>query len=389
MKKYFVSFFCLILAIMCLVGFNSKSVALASSLFQGMSAKSYIVMDSSGNVLLEKNPHEKYEVASICKLMTTLITLEHIDSGNLSLDDKVVASKYACDAERSQAFLDAGSEYSVRDLLKSVIVASANDSAIVLAESIGGSENNFVKLMNEKAKEIGMKDTLYANSTGLPDTNQFSTAYDTALLLNKVSVYDIYKEDCKIWMDKLIHPSGRETELVNTNRLIKYYPGCLTGKTGYTDEAGYCLSSTAEKNNLHLTCVVLGCDSMANRFKESIELYNYTFANFLSDKIIDKNNVIDNQIKVVGGKETNVILVPEKDYYSTQERNNSKEISIVYDLPKTLNAPLKENDVVGKIIIMQNNEPIGEVNVIVASSVDKQNYKDIVSKIISNFAVFK
>ena len=389
MKKYFVSLFCLILAIVILMGFNSQSIVQASALFEDMSAKSYIVMDASGNVLLEKNPHEKHEVASICKLMTTLITLEHIGNGNLSLDDKVVASKYACDAEGSQAFLDAGSEYSVRDLLKSVIVASANDGAIVLAESIGGSENNFVKLMNEKAKEIGMKDTLYANSTGLPDTNQYSTAYDTALLLNKVSLYDIYREDCKIWMDKLIHPSGRETELVNTNRLIKYYPGCLTGKTGYTDEAGYCLSSTAEKNNLHLTCVVLGCDSMANRFKESIELYNYTFANFLSDKIIDKNNVIDNQIKVVGGKETKVILVPEKDYYCTQERNNSKEISIVYDLPKTLNAPLKENDVVGKIIIMQENKPIGEVNVIVASNVDKQNYKDIVSKIISNFAVFK
>ena len=389
MKKYFVSFFCLILAIVILVGFNSKSVALASSLFEDMSAKSYIVMDSSGNVLLEKNPHEKHEVASICKLMTMLITLEHIESGNLSLDDKIVASKYACDAEGSQAFLDAGSEYSVRDLLKSVIVASANDSAIVLAESIGGSENNFVKLMNEKAREIGMNDTLYANSTGLPDTKQYSTAYDTALLLNKVSLYNIYKEDCKIWMDKLIHPSGRETELVNTNRLIKYYPSCLTGKTGYTDEAGYCLSSTAEKNNLHLTCVVLGCDSMANRFKESIELYNYAFANFLSDKIVDKNNVIDNQIKVVGGKETNVILVPEKDYFSTQERNNNKEISIVYDLPKTLNAPLKENDVVGKIIIMQNNKPIGEVNVIVASNVDKQNYKDVVNKIINNFALFK
>ena len=389
MKKYFVSLFCLILAIVILMGFNSQSIVQASALFEDMSAKSYIVMDASGNVLLEKNPHEKHEVASICKLMTTLITLEHIGNGNLSLDDKVVASKYACDAEGSQAFLDAGSEYSVRDLLKSVIVASANDSAIVLAETIGGSENNFVKLMNEKAKEIGMKDTLYANSTGLPATNQYSTAYDTALLLNQVSVYDIYREDCKIWMDKLVHPSGRETELVNTNRLIKYYPSCLTGKTGYTDEAGYCLSSTAEKNNLHLTCVVLGCDSMANRFKESIELYNYAFANFLSDKVVDKTTVIENQIKVLGGKETSVVLVPEKDYFSTQKRTKDKQITIVYDLPDTLNAPLKENDVVGKIIIMQENKPVGEVNVIVAGNVDKQNYKDIVSKIINNFALFK
>ena len=171
---------------------------------------------------------------------------------------------------------------------------------------------NFVDMMNDKAKELGMNDTLYANSTGLPANNQYSTAYDTSLLLNQVSKYQLYLEDSKIWMDKLVHPSGRETELVNTNRLIKYYPNCISGKTGFTDEAGYCLSSTAIKNDMKLTCVVLGCDTMANRFKESIELYNYAYANFTNKKIVDCSKPIENSIIITGGKGDVVSIKPER-----------------------------------------------------------------------------
>ena len=185
-----------------------------------ITAKCYVVLDKNGKVLVEQNMNEKREVASICKLMTTLLAFEEIDRGNMSLDDYVIASEYACAVEGSQAFLDANREYKVRDLLKSVIVASANDSAIVLAENIAGNEKDFAKLMNERAKELGMQNTVYANSTGLSNsaTQQYSTCLDTAIILNKVSEYDLYQEYSQIWMDKLIHPSGRETELVNTNR---------------------------------------------------------------------------------------------------------------------------------------------------------------------------
>lgn len=389
MKKYFVSIISLLLVAIMLIGINNNNTVLAKENFADMTAKSYIVLDSSGNVLMEKNANDKHEVASICKLMTTLITLEHIDSGHLNLDDKVVASAYACDAEGSQAFLDSGSEYSIRDLLKSVIVASANDSAIVLAESIGGSESNFVKMMNDKAQEIGMKNTLYANSTGLSAGNQYSTAYDTSLLLNIVSRYDIYREDCKIWLDKLVHPSGRETELVNTNRLIKYYPNCLTGKTGYTDEAGYCLSSTAEKNNLHLTCVVLGCDTMANRFKESMELYNYAFANFTSEKILSKENLVNNNIKVNRGRVDSIDICAMYDYYLTKARGENSSYNIEYDIVDSISAPIEIGSVVGTAKIYKNGNVIKEIPLISASSVEAQKFGDVIVKVIDNFNIFR
>lgn len=389
MKKYFVSIFSIFLVAIMLININSNIHVFAQSQFEDMTARSYIVMDGSGNVLLENNPNEKMEVASICKLMTTLITLEHLDSGNLQLDDKVVASAYACSAEGSQAFLDSGSEYTIRDLLKSVIVASANDSAIVLAESIGGSESNFVNMMNDKAKDLGMTNTLYANSTGLPASNQYSTAYDTALLLNVVSNYDIYKEDCKIWMDKLVHPSGRTTELVNTNRLIKYYPNCITGKTGFTDEAGYCLSSTAEKNNLHLTCVVLGCDTMANRFTESMELYNFAFANFTSEKIIDKSTIIENNIKINRGKEDKIDVSAMYDYYITKSRNDKSNYAIEYEMVDSINAPVQINDVVGVVRIKKDGNVTKEIPLVATNEINKQNFKDIFGKVVDNFALFR
>lgn len=389
MKKYFVSIFSIIMVAIMLININSNMHVFAQSQFEDMTARSYIVMDGSGNVLLEHNPNEKMEVASICKLMTTLITLEHLDSGNLKLDDKVVASAYACSAEGSQAFLDSGSEYTIRDLLKSVIVASANDSAIVLAESIGGSESNFVNMMNDKAKDLGMTNTLYANSTGLPASNQYSTAYDTALLLKVVSNYDIYREDCKIWMDKLVHPSGRTTELVNTNRLVKYYPNCITGKTGFTDEAGYCLSSTAEKNNLHLTCVVLGCDTMANRFTESMELYNFAFANFTSEKVIDKSTIIENNIKINRGKEDKIDVSAMYDYYLTKSRNDKSNYAIEYEMIDSINAPVQINDVVGVVRIKKDNNVVKEIPLVATNEINKQNFKDIFGKVVDNFGLFR
>lgn len=389
MKRFFLCALTLMLVISIFLGCKMQvNASSTDNKFLDMSAKSYIVMDDSGNILLKNNPNEKHEVASICKLMTTLITLEHIDSGALKLDDKVVASAYACDAEGSQAFLDAGSEYSLKDLLKSVIVASANDSAIVLAESIGGSERNFVEMMNARAKELGMNDTVYANSTGLPADNQYSTAYDTALLLNKVSEYDLYKQDCKIWMDKLVHPSGRETELVNTNRLIKYYPNCLTGKTGFTDEAGYCLSSTAKKDDMKLICVVLGCKKMSDRFSESIELYNYAFANFTNKKILSKDMEIDNNIKVLSGKQNSISISPSQDFSMSYERNNKKEVEIEYNLPNEIKAPVSKGDIVGQAEIIVDGKLIKTVDLVANDSIQKHSYGDAFLKVLNNFGIF-
>lgn len=384
MRKLF-GFISLFMCVIIVMNFQSSNSVSAYSLFDDNSAKSYVVVDESGNVLVDKNSNEKREVASICKLMTTLITLENIDNGVLSLGDKFLTSEKAASAEGSQAFLDSGCEYTISDLLKSVIVASANDSAIVLAEGIGGNENNFVNMMNARAKSLGMKNTKYSNSTGLPGGEQHSTAYDTSILLREVSKYDVYKNDCKIWMDKLIHPSGRETELVNTNRLIKYYANCLTGKTGFTDEAGYCLSSTAVKNNLRLTCVVLGCDNSADRFSESVELYNYAYANFVSSKIVDSAKELDVKINVVGGKEDSISIMPIEDYFLTQKIGEEKKYTIEYEIVDSIKAPILKGDKVGNLLIVSDGQILKSIDIVASEDVEKQTYKDVLDKIFNKF----
>ncbi len=371
-----------------LVPRKTASAITKDELFSTFSSDSYILIDADSNTILHGlNPEQKMPVASICKLMTSLLTLERIESGSVSLDDMFVASDYACDAEGSQAFLDAGSSYSVRDLLKSVIVASANDSAIVLAENIAGTEDNFVKLMNERAKNLGMQNTRYSNSTGLPKANQYSTALDTVKLLKQVSKYEIYKKDCSIWMDKLIHPSGRETELVNTNRLIKYYEPCVCGKTGFTDEAGYCLSAVAKKGDMTLIAVALKCDTPSQRFKECMELFNYGFSNFENKKLLTQNEVLNVNIPIVGGRTDIVNVAAQNDFYIISKVGDNKDIELKYELPSELKAPVKMGDVLGKIVILKKGVVMGEVPVVALNEIDKQTYGDIINKIFNNWEV--
>ena len=221
MKK----FLCLILTlILCASSLLLKPVQTTVLANTGIDydCKSFVLVDfNSGKTLIEKNKEEKLQVASMVKLMTSLLTMEKIEKGEWTLETKLLTSDYAASMEGSQAFLDAGCEYTVDELLKSIIVASANDSCVVIAENYSGSEQNFVTVMNNRAKELGMNNTLYENSTGLPSANEYSCAEDIAIILKEVCKHDLYHKYATIWMDTLTHKSGRKTELVNTNRLIK------------------------------------------------------------------------------------------------------------------------------------------------------------------------
>jgi len=352
-----------------------------------ITAKCYVVTDNNGNILINNKCNEKRQVASICKLMTTLITLEKIDNGELALDDKMLVSSYAANAEGSQAFLDAGSEYVVRDLLKSVIIASANDSAIVLAEGIGGSEKAFARLMNDKARDVGMFSTMYANSTGLPAPEQYSTAYDTAILLNLLSKFELYHEYCGIWIDSLTHPSGRVTELVNTNRMIKYYDYCEVGKTGFTDEAGYCLATKNTKNDFSIITVVLGSNNSANRFTDSMKLSNYVFANFTSERVITAGEEVENDVVVTRGKEDSIKLITNDDFYFTRRITDKDVYEIQYLLPKTIEARIEEGETVGEVLVLVDAVVVAEVPIIAAETIERENYSDIVSKIVEKFSI--
>ncbi len=328
---------------------------------QDFNCKAFVLIDSqSGEILLEKESNKHYEIASMVKLMTSLITIEKLESGELDLSNKVLVSEHAASQEGSQAFLDAHFEYSVEDLLKSVIIASANDSSVALAEVIAGNEFNFVELMNKKAKNLGLTETLYANSTGLPALNQYSTALDVAKLLKEVAKHDIYKKYSSIWMDKLVHPSGRETELVNTNRLIKYFPDCDCGKTGFTDEAGYCLSASAKRNNMNLIAVCMGSQNANDRFTITSNLLNYGFANYSLKTFYRVIDTIEYSNKIKGIKEK-VVLSPEKDVCALSKKvgDTSIETKIVFN---EIKGNITKGDVLGKVCIIKNGVVIGEIN---------------------------
>ena len=386
MKKIYVAFICLLLIIGTL--FTSNNLIVKASDVEDINSKSYVLLDkNSGQIIVENNANNKMPVASICKLMTSLIVLEKIEKGLLSLEDELVASSYACSMEGSQAFLDENNKYKVYDLLKSVVVASANDSCVVLAEGVAGSEKEFVKLMNQKAEQLNMTNTYYENSNGLPTPNQYSTALDTAKVLKQISNYDLYNQLSNIWMDKLVHPSGRETELVNTNRLIKYYDYCLNGKTGFTDEAGYCLASSAENNGLVLISVVLNADDAGSRFSDSVKLYNYGFANYENKQVVFKNQPLNDTISICQGTKNDIRVTPKDDCFVLLKKGENLNIDMQYVFNKNIKAPIKVGDVVGSCNVLNNGKEIAKIDIVSLDNVDKQKMGDIVEKITNKWAI--
>lgn len=384
MKKWSIaicSIFCCILSIMTCCNFGK---VYADNELQ-IDAKSSLLMDfDSGAILFEDNADEKVPVASIVKLMTVLLTMEEIDSGNLSLEDKLTSTEYASSMGGSQVFIDPYVEYSIGDMLKSVIVASANDASVALAERISGSEQAFVTKMNNRAKELGLNNTNYVNASGLPEPGQYSTARDVAKLFKEVINHKLYFEYSTIWMDSLTHPSGRKTEVVNTNKLIRYFKGCDAGKTGSTDEAGYCLVATAEKGNMRLISVVLGATTSTARFNESSKLLNYGFNNFENKQIIDVCESVG-EIKVAKSKIENVKVYAEENYFAVNKKGEELEYSIDIELVDKLTAPIKNGDKVGEIKIIKEGAVIKTINVIVLEDVETIKYLDSLKEIISRW----
>ena len=349
-------------------------------------AKACILLDyHTGKVLYEKNSDEKYPVASIVKLMTILITLENIDNGTISIDDKVIASSNASSMGGSQVFIEEGGEYTIGDILKSVIMSSANDGSVVLAETIAGSEENFAIMMNKKAVELGLKNTNYSNCTGLPTTNQYSSARDCAIILKEVSKYDLYHKYSGVWIDKLSHPKGRETELVNTNKLIRYYKGCIGGKTGSTDEAGYCLSAVAQRGEMKLIAVVLGTNSSKERFAQTSKLLDYGFNNFENKKVVKCNDNIGYDIEVRGGKNKVVKGLFKEDFYYICNKTNKDEIVTEIKINDNIKAPIRAGEKIGVVYIAISGRVVGEIDIVAESDVLKVSIFDNLDKIKNNF----
>ena len=384
MKKILISIFAFAGLLAIGLGCYTPISAYASEKVITNNCRAYILLDKdSGQVLNAYNEQEQMPVASIIKLMTILLTLEALDNGEISLDDKVCVSANASSMGGSQVFLDANTEYVLGELLKSVIIASANDSSVALAEHLAGSEQLFVQKMNVRAKELGLSNTNYENATGLPTTNQYSCAKDVALVLRKVLDYPTYQEFSKIWLQDFVHPSGRTTEMTNTNKLSRFYDGCLGGKTGSTNEAKYCLAVGAEKNNMRLIAVVLGSENSKERFSNTSELLNYGFANFENKVLFNGSELNDIKIKMQGQNEY-LSLKAERQSNKIVTKNTDLKLDLKYNLPNSLTS-VKENEIVGFVDIIINGEKYDTINLLADRDIEEPSFLDYLKRIQQDF----
>lgn len=356
---------CLLAAVTAIVSFSGRVQALSDS---ELPAPSAVLMEAStGKVLYEKNAHEQRPCASITKVMTLLLVMEGLDSGQIYLEDMVTASEHAASMGGSDIWLEPGETMSVDDLLKATVIVSANDAAVALAEHLCGSEEAFVQRMNERAAELGMTKTVFKNCNGLDEDGHVTTAYDIALMSRALIAHEKIFDYTQVWMDEL---RGGKTQLVNTNKLLKTYSGITGLKTGTTGKAGSCMTATAERDGMSLIAVVLGCDTTDNRFSAASTLLDYGFAGWtltvpsLPPVALDPievecgmNNSVDVSAETIPG-----VVVPK-----------GREGDVVCEavLKTLLTAPVEQGQTVGKITCTLDGETLAEIPVCAASAVEE------------------
>lgn len=346
-----------------------------------LNAKSALLMDANtGTVLYAYNEHDRLAPASVTKIMTLLLVFEAIDKGSLKYDDILSVSENAASMGGSQIYLEPGETMSVEDLLKSVIVASANDAALTLAENVAGSEDAFVDMMNKRAKELGMNDTHFENVTGLDDdvTDHLTSAYDVALMSRELLKHEKVMEYTTIWMDTV---RNGEFGLTNTNRLIRFYRGATGLKTGSTSKAGFCVSASAKRDGLHLIAVIMGAETSDLRNASASKLLDFGFANY---SVYSEEEKDCGKIPVLGGKKDFVgaYLVP---FEALVNKGKETKVTVQIELPEKISAPVKEGDTIGKAIYKADGEIIGESDICCTESIEKIDFITYLCRVFENF----
>lgn len=357
---------------------ENENVSTAKSLQNGLNirAKSAYLMDfATQTPIYTQNERTRLPIASMCKIMTLLLCFEEIDSGALTFDEEIAVSEKAASMGGSQVFLEANAKYSAKELIKSIVVCSANDSCVAMAERIAGSEELFVEKMNEKAKSLGATDTLFSNCTGLPKEPQYSCAKDVATMLKALLLHDEYYEFGKVWMDKFQHPEGRYTEISNTNKLVRFYDGCDGGKTGFTNEAGFCLAATAKRDGMRIISVVIGEESSANRFEDVKTMFNYAFANYKMTLIAEADKPLDSPIAIEGGKMKSVYAYPQRSAYAFAKKGENASVVTEIRIEK-LRAPIAKDTKIGELIIFRDGVETDRVALLAVENVAKATLWD-------------
>ena len=336
-------------------------------------AKSAIMIEAStGEILFQKNKDEKLPPASMTKMMSMLLIMEEIEKGSLKWDEVITASSNAASMGGSQIFLEAGEKMTVEELLKGISIASGNDATVAMAERISGSEESFVKKMNDKVKELGLKNTHFSNATGLTIDNHYSSSYDMAMIAKELIKHEKILEFTGTYEEYLRKNTESPFWLVNTNRLVIFYDGVDGLKTGFTKEAGYCLTSTAKRDGMRLITVVMNEETSEKRSADTSRMLDYGFNTYMVENIIDDTSEIGKK-EVELGKVKEVKIVP-KNNITILSKKSDKKRNITYETEvDTIVAPVKKGDVVGKIKIIEDNKVISTVEATVLEDINKEN----------------
>lgn len=319
-----------------------------------------LIERDTGTILFEKNIHEKLPPASMTKVMTMLLVMEELEAGRLKLDEKVRTSEYAASMGGSQIFLEPGEEMTVEELLRGVAIASANDASVALAERISGSEKAFVQRMNEKAQEIGLKNTKFQNTSGLPASDHYSSAYDMAIMAKELLKYEDITAFTGMYESYLRENTDKKFWLVNTNKLVRFYPGADGLKTGYTSEAKYCLVATAKKGDMRVIAVVFGAPTSKERNKQVSNMLDYAFSQYETKQFYKKGEIVG-EVKVhKGDKRTLNAKTGETISVLTKKGENIDNVEQKFEFNKDLTAPIKAGDKIGKLILIKDGKVLTE-----------------------------
>src|SRR5690625_34715 len=358
---------------------ENKSIDLAKD------AKSSILIEQdTGKILFEKDAHEQLPPASLTKVMTLLIVMEELDKGTLTLDETVRVSERAASMGGSQVFLAAGEEITVEDLLKSIAIASGNDASVAIAERISGSEEAFVQRMNEKAEELQLKNTKFQNSSGLPAKNQYTSAYDLAIMSQELLTYETITDYTSIYEDYLRKGEENEFWLVNTNKLVRFYDGVDGLKTGYTSEAKYGLAATAKRDNFRVIAVVMGADTVKLRNGMVSSMLDYSFNQYEHELLFHKNDVITT-IEQLKAEKQQIPVITEQPIAIVTKRNEDKnDLKTRINIQEDLTLPLTKGEQIGSFQIKKGNDIILETPLTVKEDVNKASYTTFLKRTIKN-----
>lgn len=352
-----------------------SAIPLASALGEEeITAPAAVLMEPvTGKILFEKNSHDIRPCASITKVMTLILVFEAIESGKLSYTDMVTTSAHAASMGGSDIWLEEGEQMTVDHMLKAVVVASANDAAVALAEEVSGTEEEFVNKMNEKAKALGMNDTTFKNCNGLDEEGHLTSAYDVAVMSAELITHEKIYEYSSIWIDYL---RGGETQIVNTNKLLKSYKGITGLKTGTTSQAGSCMSATAKRDDMSLVAVVLGCDTGTNRFSDCAKLLNFGFANYMVKELSLKGGELT-AVKVKSGMKPMVGVTCDISKQALLPKGGNTEITSEIHTLEEIEAPVKAGEKVGKVSFIHDGSTIDEFDITTTEAVEKISFKSV------------